>query len=93
MNIQRIAGLAVAVLGVFLIGYGIYSKNQISSTEREIHKMAQSNNRVVRSAGKELEGKITQHTGSMKWSLVGGILLIVLGGAGYFLQFKKKHHK
>ncbi len=92
MNVKQIAGFAVAALGIFLIGYGAYSKMHVSTAQREIHKMTESKNPIVRSAGKEVEKKIGSYGTKMNWSFFGGGIFILVGlGAAYF--YRKKNRK
>ncbi len=92
MNVKQIVSLVVVAFGVFLIGYGIYSKTQISRTESEINKMAHSKNSVVKSVGKEMQTKFGKNTTNAMWTLIGGVVLVVVGG-GSFLHSRKKRRK
>ncbi|MES2273519.1 MAG: LPXTG cell wall anchor domain-containing protein [Chlamydiota bacterium] len=92
MNIKQMAALVAIALGIFLMGYGIYSKRQTSRTQSEITKMAHSKNSVVKSLGKEMQTKFGKDTTNATWSLFGGGALVILGG-GVFVYLRKKRRK
>lgn len=89
MNVKQIISLVIVVLGVALIGYGMYSKKQVSTARAEIHKMAQSSNPVVKNVGKEMESMIGGYRSLITWSFIGGGILVVVGAAGFV--FLRKH--
>jgi len=94
VNIKQIAGVAFAALGIFLIGYGTYSKSHVSAAKKEIHQMTESRNPIVRSAGITLEKKVEAYDSKMNWSFVGGALFILGGvGAAYLYRYRKKKKK
>jgi LPXTG-motif cell wall-anchored protein len=78
------------VLGVFFVGYGIYAKQHISRAEVEFHKMAQSKNSIVKSVGNDMEKRIGHYQAKMRWSLVSGVVLLVVGGFLFSRDRKKK---
>lgn len=89
MKVNQIISLVVVVLGLAVIGYGFYSKKQISTARAEIHKMAQSNNPVVKTVGKEMESMIGGYRSLINWCFFGGGLLVVIGAGGIY--FFRKH--
>lgn len=89
MKVKQIISLCVVVLGVALIGYGMYSKHQVSTARAEIHKMAQSSNPVVKNVGQEMESMIGGYRSLITWSFFGGGILVIIGAAG--LVFFRKH--
>jgi LPXTG-motif cell wall-anchored protein len=92
MNVKQMATLVAIALGIFLMGYGIYSKRQMTRTQSEISKMAHSKNSVVKSLGKEMETKFGKDTTKTAWFLIGGAVLVILGG-GTFVYLRKKRRK
>lgn len=90
MNTKKLASIAVAALGLVLVGYGIYLRGHISLAQKEIHKMAESQNRIVRSIGKEMETKVHTYGRRMNWTLVTGVVLLVCGSGAFFYYRKEE---
>ena len=84
LNVKQIVGIAVVGLGILSIAYGIYTKKHVSHARSEIHRMRQSQNPIMKSAGKHIENKIGSYSTRVKLSIFGGIVLILIGGGAVY---------
>ena len=75
MHLRRYAAPVVLGLGILWVAYGFYTKHRISSAREEAEKMAQMQE---------------QHSSKIKWSFLGGVVLIILGGGVMYLRSKKR---
>jgi hypothetical protein len=91
MNIKRITGIIIIVLGLFLIAFSTYAKIRIGEAKKIVHETtgAFSGNPIGKMLGSEVEKKVHQYDTIVIISLVGGVLLTILG-AGMAFYFKKK---
>ena len=71
MNITRIFGVIILVIGIVLLGFGINSSQAVTEKVME-----------------GVTGRYTEHT---MWYIIGGIAMIVGGGALAFLGRCCKH--
>lgn len=74
MHLRRYAAPVVLGLGILWVAYGFYTKHHISNARDEVQKMAQMQERS---------------SSKIKWSFLGGGLLIILGGGVLYLRKKK----
>jgi len=93
MNIKQIVSLVVIAIGIFLIGYGFYSKSHISTARTEIHKMTKSKNSIVKTLGQQMESKIGRYHSIMNGCFFGGSILVVLGGTAFYYYRTTKRKK
>ena len=91
MNLKQMISLGVCGLGVFMVGYGLYSRMHISAARHEVHKLSGSKNPVVKSVGKKVEDVIGDYTHKVKFCVGVGIVLILAGAGGvyYFREHRK----
>lgn len=92
MNIKQFIGIIVAVLGVILIGYGIYSIREVSAAKKEIHKIADSKNPTVRHMGKQMQDMMGVRKNPNNWVVVFGGILVIFG-IGCVLFFREHHNR
>lgn len=91
MNLKQVAGVVVLVIGVALIGYGVYTRSQISRTRNEIHKLSESKNSVTQSVGKNIERQIgDHHRKTMVYIVSGGIFVIFGAGVTYMSRKRRR---
>jgi sulfite exporter TauE/SafE len=91
MHLKKYLGFAVCVVGVVLISYGLYSRSQVSGIEKKAHELSQSKNSLAKSVGKKVESKTGRHNAKMRWSLIGGVILLAVGvGTIYYLRKKRR---
>ncbi len=88
MNVRQMVGCAVTIIGVVLVGYGIYWKSHISVVEAEAAKLAASSNRAARSIGKEMESLAGGYRNKMFVFGIAGLLFIV-AGSGSIYYYRK----
>ena len=88
MKVKQVIGFIIAVVGAVSVGYGFYAKREVSAARVEIHKIANSDNPVVKSVGKELESVIGGYRNVINWCFIGGGALIVIG-VGFLICCRK----
>lgn len=93
MNIRskRLAGIVVAIIGIVLIIYSVYSMNRISEGKAEVHSLTgpfsgSASGRVV---GEALGNRASQYDSTVLFLLISGIVLTA-AGAGVVFVFRKK---
>lgn len=67
--VMRAVGIAILVVGIVILGFGLNSALTITE--------------------KVVEGVSGRYTSNTMWYIIGGIALIVLGGASAYLSNKK----
>lgn len=95
MKRKVLGGLVAIIVGICLIVLSMYIKRQTGSARETIQKGKSlfSNNPIEKAVGGIVqgaaEGKIAQYEAIAKWSLYGGIVLIIVG-AGLIFFYRKK---
>ena len=91
MNKKQISGLVLVVLGIALTIFAIHSMNRISDAKRDVKGFNSIISDVPMGGvvGNALEGKASEHDTEVLLCLIGGIVLI-LGGGAIFLYRKKQ---
>jgi len=95
MKGKVIGGLVAIIIGVCLIVLSMYIKGQTGSARENVQKGKSlfSNNPIEKAIGGIIEGaaegKIAQYDRFARWSLYGGIILIVVG-AGVVFFYRKR---
>ena len=95
MKAKFIGGIVAVVLGALLIVLSAYIKGQIGSARETVQKGKGlfSNNPIGKSVGGFMEdaaeSKIRQYEGIARWSLYGGIVLVIIGGVGVIFSRRK----
>jgi len=83
MSKKRIAALVIFIIGLVLIIFSIIVKSRMTSARGDIGHITNSpfgQNKATNMVGGVLEGKVGEYQPLFIWSLVGGIVLIVIGG-------------
>jgi hypothetical protein len=80
---KRITGLVIFIIGIALVIFSLIVKSRMSTAEGEIGHITHSpfgQSKATNMVGGVLEGKVGEYQPLFIWSLVGGIVLAVLGG-------------
>ncbi|NNM43487.1 MAG: hypothetical protein HKM07_04010 [Chlamydiae bacterium] len=82
MNLKRIIGLVILVVGIIATGMGFHYKGQLESAKGEVGMLSKpfSKNPFGEKAGSMMEAKIGEYDVPVAVMLYGGIALIVVGG-------------
>lgn len=93
MKTKRIVGVFVFIVGIILILLSLYIRNQQEEARGKVSKgtSMMSGSSYGKAAGNMMsdiaEGKISSYDAAAKWSLIGGIVLAVIGGAVTVIGF------
>ena len=83
MNKKRIGALVILIIGIIFIIFSIIVKSRMNTASGKIGQITHSpfgENKATNMVGGVLEGKVGEYQPLFIWSLVGGIVLIVIGG-------------
>ena len=83
MHKKRITGLVIFIIGIALIVFSLIVKSRMNAAEGSIGHITHSpfgENKATNMVGGVLEGKVGEYQPLFIWSLVGGIVLAVIGG-------------
>lgn len=83
MHKKRITGLVIFIIGIALIVFSLIVKSRMNAAEGNIGHITHSpfgENKGTNMVGGVLEGKVAEYQPLFIWSLVGGIVLAVIGG-------------
>ncbi|OGN64806.1 MAG: hypothetical protein A3E80_04915 [Chlamydiae bacterium RIFCSPHIGHO2_12_FULL_49_9] len=87
MNFKQVIGLAIICVGISFIGYGIYARSHVSAARKEIHKMAKSKNRILKTVGQEIEERIGAYGKTSNWCFFVGVISLIAGaGVVYYTR-------
>lgn len=87
MKLKQIIGLVAFLAGVILLILAIHAKYHISETK--ITTSHSSGNPLVKKFSIEMAQDAHHYEVAVRWCLIGGVLLIVVGGALFFLKRKR----
>lgn len=82
MNLKRIIGLVILVVGIIATAMGFHYKNQLESARSDVGMLSKpfSKNPFGEKAGNMMEAKIGQYDVPVAIMMYGGIVLIIVGG-------------
>lgn len=82
MNLKRILGLIILVIGVGLVIYGYYGKQDMAAARADIDSKTAiiPDNPLKGMVKSELNARVDQYEGSVRMLFIGGAALIVIGG-------------
>jgi uncharacterized protein YjeT (DUF2065 family) len=89
MNYKTGLSIALAALGLLLIVNGFWSMGHVSAAQKEVQKLADSKNPILRTIGEETEELFGTHRSRIRWSFIGGIAFVLLGSGGLY-YFRKR---
>jgi len=91
MNYKRIIGIIVLIIGIGLIGYALHSMKEISDAKSDITTYTGpfSKNPIGKAVEDTLMEKASQYDVEVKWLLIGGITLVVVGGIAIIFGRKR----
>lgn len=91
MNTKRVIGIIVLVLGLFLIAFSAYAKMRIGEAKKLVQEATSplASNHIGKMLGGAVVEKAAQYDQIVLFSLVGGILLSVVGGSVIFYCKKR----
>jgi hypothetical protein len=92
MNVKRISGLVIALIGAILLVYALYSMHRISEAKNKVHHIGKQipGNFFGKAVKGELHKKVSQYDKEVEWLLIGGITFLVVGGGIIFLYRKPR---
>ncbi|NGX45408.1 MAG: hypothetical protein K940chlam2_00560 [Chlamydiae bacterium] len=95
MNLKRILGLIILVIGVGLVIYGYYGKQDMAAARADIDsKTAIIPNNPIKGIVKgELQSRVDQYEGPVRMLFIGGAALIVIGGVLLIFGRSRKNAK
>lgn len=91
MNYKRIVGLVVLIIGIGLIAYALHSMKRISDAKSEIGTYTKpfAKNSIGKAVEDTLMKKASEYDTEVRWLLIGGITLVVVGGVVIIICRKK----
>lgn len=93
MNYKRISGLIILIIGIALIAYALHSMKRISETKSDIGTYTKpfSKTPIGKAVEDTLMTKASEYDTQVRWLLIGGITLVVVGGI--IIIFSRKRSK
>ncbi|MCI5053071.1 MAG: hypothetical protein MRY21_08075 [Simkaniaceae bacterium] len=91
MNIKRIIGIILVLVGLFFLGYGFYGVGEMSKYRKKIDKTTGfiPNETARDVVGGELHAKVDEYNMPVALCFIGGVVLVVIGGATLYYGRKK----
>lgn len=95
MKAKQIGSLVVAALGVVLIVIAFHAKGEIDSAQGKVDSVpsAATSNPLGRMMRNSADRKIEGYNEEAHWTLIGGVAVLIAGGAAFFFYRSKKHFK
>ncbi len=92
MNTKQAIGLIVLLAGVTALCFGFYGRSRMSSARRDIDTATGfiPENRVKGAVSGALHGEVDKYKGQVTALFVGGVILIIGGGALMYFGRKKR---
>ena len=85
---KKIVGIVVIVIGLVIFLLGLYAKSRVSEARSTAKKTTgMFGNNPVNSA---IENKIGSYDSPVFWTIVGGIIIMVIGAGTVFCNCRKK---
>lgn len=81
MKAKKTVGIVLIVIGVIIFLLGLYAKGRVSEAKENVQKSTGmfSNNPVNKQIGGALEKKIGAYDAPILWTMIGGIVVVVIG--------------
>lgn len=91
MKAKKTLGIVLIVVGVIIFLLGMYAKGRVSEAKQNVQKSSGlfSDNPVNKQIGGALEKKISSYDAPIMWTMIGGIVIAVVG-AGTLICCRKK---
>jgi hypothetical protein len=85
---KRLAPLIASLIGAVLIIFALYAKGRISEAKGTVHGIGShmSSNPFGRLVSGEMEREASQYDKTVKWCLIGGIILLIGGCTVYYYR-------
>ena len=93
MNYKQMIAIVVIIVGVVLLIFGFYGKYRMDEARQDIDTTTGffPDNPVKETVSDRLHGKVDAYALPVTLCFVGGVILIIIGGAGvYFYRSKKQ---
>jgi len=93
MSKKRITAIVILIIGIILIIFSIIVKSRMNTASGKIGHITHSpfgENKTTNMVGGVLEGKVGEYQPLFIWSLVGGIVLVVIGGGMMMCRCKRR---
>jgi hypothetical protein len=96
MNKKRMIGVVILIVGIIAIIYANYQKGRIADAEGNVERGTSlfsghsAGSQAGRSVGGMMEGKIASYKTPVMMLMIGGIALVVIGGAMVLFCGKKR---
>ena len=91
MNYKQLISIGVIVIGLVLLGFGIYGSNEMAKARGDIDTVTGivPKNPFTGTVKKGLHGKVDEYILPVTLCYIGGVLCIALGGISFYL-FRRK---
>jgi uncharacterized membrane protein HdeD (DUF308 family) len=96
MNVKKAIGLLILIVGIILVIFAVYNKARVAAAKEKIatgKQMSESffpKNPASEVVGGKMQAMASQYDEPLKWILIGGVVLIVIGGGMLIFGRKRK---